>query len=115
MGNGKIKLNMKLIYLHQYFNFPEHSGGTRSYDLSREFVKKGIDVTVVTSSASMGMEVTKRWTYYEREGITTMAQIFEQEQQHHQRKGVAKGGGQKPKRKSYAELAAEMDAKEGQS
>ena len=46
LGNGKIKLNMKLIYLHQYFNFPEYSGGTRSYDLSREFVKKGVDVTV---------------------------------------------------------------------
>ena len=44
---------MKLLYIHQYFSFPENSGGTRSYDLSKEFVKKGIDVTIVTTSASI--------------------------------------------------------------
>lgn len=61
---------MKLIYLHQYFVFPETSGGTRSYDLSKEFVKKGIEVTVITSSAGINnIDPTKRWTYLEREGI----------------------------------------------
>lgn len=61
---------MKLIYLHQYFVFPETSGGTRSYDLSREFVKKGIDVTIITSSAGINdIDISKRWTYIEREGI----------------------------------------------
>lgn len=61
---------MKLIYIHQYFSFPENSGGTRSYDLSRQFVNKGIDVTLITSSASLkGMSFNKRWTFIEREGI----------------------------------------------
>lgn len=61
---------MKLIYLHQYFTFPEASGGTRSYDLSKEFVKNGIDVTVVTSNAGFkNIDTSRRWTFYEREGI----------------------------------------------
>ena len=61
---------MKLIYLHQYFTFPEASGGTRSYDLSKEFVKSGIDVTVVTSNAVFkNIDTSKRWTFYERESI----------------------------------------------
>lgn len=61
---------MKLLYLHQYFVFPETSGGTRSYDLSKEFVKKGVDVTVITSSAGINnLNPTKRWTLMERDGI----------------------------------------------
>lgn len=61
---------MKLIYLHQYFTFPENAGGTRSYDLAKQFVKNGIDVTLLTSSASLkGIVFKKRWTYIEREGI----------------------------------------------
>lgn len=61
---------MKLLYLHQYFTFPDRPGGTRSYDLSKEFVKKGVDVTVITGSAAFSdLNLTKRWTFYEREGI----------------------------------------------
>lgn len=61
---------MKLIYLHQYFIFPDTPGGTRSYDLSKKFVEQGIDVTVITSSATLkNMSFTKRWTNFEREGI----------------------------------------------
>tara|TARA_R110001606_G_scaffold24223_3_gene80427 strand:- start:5087 stop:6292 length:1206 start_codon:yes stop_codon:yes gene_type:complete len=61
---------MKLLYIHQYFTFPENSGGTRSYDLSKEFVKRGIKVVIITSSASLNnISFTKRWTYLEREGI----------------------------------------------
>jgi len=64
---------MKLIYIHQYFNLPRGAGGTRSYDLSKEFVKKGIDVTVVTTSASLSTLVeiphNKLWVYTEIEGI----------------------------------------------
>lgn len=60
---------MKLLYLHEYFNFPEGNGGTRSYDLAKEFVKKGIDVTVITSNSNIKTESTDRWTYMEREGI----------------------------------------------
>ena len=60
---------MRLLYLHQYFTFPESSGGTRSYDLSKEFVKKGIDVTVITSSGSIKLDSKDRWVFMEREGI----------------------------------------------
>ena len=60
---------MRLLYLHQYFTFPESNGGTRSYDLSREFVKHGIDVTVITSSGSIKLDSKDRWVYMEREGI----------------------------------------------
>lgn len=61
---------MKLLYLHQYFTFPDSSGGTRSYDLSKEFIKNGIDVTIITTSSSIkNMNFKKRWTYIERESI----------------------------------------------
>ncbi len=61
---------MKLLYLHQYFTFPETNGGTRSYDLATQFAKKGIDVTIVTSSSKIdGIETSNRWTYLEREGV----------------------------------------------
>lgn len=60
---------MKLLYLHQYFTFPESNGGTRSYDLSREFVKQGVDVVVITSSANIKIDSDERWVYMEREGI----------------------------------------------
>ena len=61
---------MKLIYLHQYFTFPESSGGTRSYDLSKEFVKKGMEVVVITTNSFIkGVDTSRRWTYYEREGV----------------------------------------------
>lgn len=60
---------MKLLYIHQYFTFPEGSSGTRSYDLSKEFVKKGIDVTVITSGRAPGSDPSQKWSYMEREGI----------------------------------------------
>lgn len=40
---------MKIIYLHQYFNTPEMSGGTRSYEMARRMVTAGHDVHIVTS------------------------------------------------------------------
>jgi len=61
---------MKLVYIHQYFTFPNNAGGTRSYDLSKEFASKGINVTIITSSAKIkGVEFKKKWSYIEREGI----------------------------------------------
>ena len=41
---------MKIIYLHQYFNTPDMSGGTRSYEMTRRFVAAGHEVHMVTSS-----------------------------------------------------------------
>ena len=40
---------MKIIYLHQYFNTPDMSGGTRSYEMARRMVAAGHDVHMVTS------------------------------------------------------------------
>ena len=40
---------MKIIYLHQYFNTPEMSGGTRSYEMARRMVAVGHEVHMLTS------------------------------------------------------------------
>ena len=40
---------MKIIYLHQYFNTPEMSGGTRSYEMARRMVAAGHEVHMLTS------------------------------------------------------------------
>lgn len=40
---------MKIIYLHQYFNTPEMSGGTRSYEFATRLVKMGHQVEIITT------------------------------------------------------------------
>ncbi|HEY3784176.1 MAG TPA: glycosyltransferase family 4 protein [Steroidobacteraceae bacterium] len=40
---------MRIIYLHQYFNTPDMSGSTRSYELGRRLVAAGHVVDMVTS------------------------------------------------------------------
>ena len=40
---------MRITYLHQYFNTPDMSGGTRSYEMARRLVAKGHEVNMVTS------------------------------------------------------------------
>ena len=58
---------MKLLYIAQYFYFPEDSSSTRAYDLSTSFVKQGIDVTVVTSFN--GNSKDPKWQFLERDGL----------------------------------------------
>lgn len=41
---------MKITYLHQYFNTPEMTGGTRSFEIARRLVAKGHEVNIITSS-----------------------------------------------------------------
>lgn len=60
---------MRLIYLHQYFKFPDETGGTRSYDLATSFVKKGIEVVVVTATSDINHKSKKRWNVIERDGL----------------------------------------------
>lgn len=43
---------MKVLYIHQYFVTPDEPGGTRSYWIAEELVKRGHNVTMVTSSNS---------------------------------------------------------------
>ncbi len=41
---------MKLLYIHQYFKTPEEPGGTRSYWISQELIKRGHQVVMITGS-----------------------------------------------------------------
>lgn len=59
---------MKLLYINQYFGFPEDANGTRAYDLATSFVKKGIEVSVLTSHN--GKKSDPKWKTFNREGIT---------------------------------------------
>ncbi|SVB69891.1 uncharacterized protein METZ01_LOCUS222745, partial [marine metagenome] len=40
---------MKILYLHQYFNTPNMSGGTRSYEFAQRLVSSGHEVHMITS------------------------------------------------------------------
>lgn len=40
---------MRIAYLHQYFNTPDMSGGTRSYEMARRMVAAGHSVVMITS------------------------------------------------------------------
>jgi glycosyltransferase involved in cell wall biosynthesis len=42
---------MHILYLHQYFVPPDGSGGTRSYEIARRFVRDGHSVTLITTRA----------------------------------------------------------------
>lgn len=44
---------MRVTYLHQYFATPDGATGTRSYELARRLVRRGHQVTVVTSNAQL--------------------------------------------------------------
>ena len=39
---------MRILYLHQYFNTPAMSGGTRSYEMARRLVAAGHEVHMIT-------------------------------------------------------------------
>ena len=41
---------MKIVYIHQYFVTPNEPGGTRSYWISKELVRRGHRVTMITST-----------------------------------------------------------------
>jgi glycosyltransferase involved in cell wall biosynthesis len=58
---------MRITYLHQYFNTPEMSGGTRSYEMARRLVAKGHEVNMVTSWRED--DGRKRWFETQEAGI----------------------------------------------
>lgn len=41
---------MHILYIHQYFNTPEEPGGTRSYWISQELIRRGHKVTMITAT-----------------------------------------------------------------
>ncbi|NWO07112.1 MAG: glycosyltransferase family 4 protein [Alteromonadaceae bacterium] len=59
---------MKVIYLHQYFNIPSMSGGTRSYEIARRMVAAGHEVHMVTSYREQDSD-RKGWFQTEEAGI----------------------------------------------
>ncbi|WP_062053503.1 glycosyltransferase family 4 protein [Sediminicola sp. YIK13] len=48
---------MKILYIHQYFTTPEQPGGTRSYWISKELIKHGHDVTMLTTTNKKSKKV----------------------------------------------------------
>ena len=66
---------MKIVYIHQYFTTPEHSGGTRSYEIARRLVRRGHQVRMITTSAFLGESARKNrgWNCFEIDGIEVEA------------------------------------------
>lgn len=61
---------MKIIYIHQYFNTPQKTGGTRSYDLASRFVANGHQVILITTTRQMfDFSNNKRWNIIDIDGI----------------------------------------------
>lgn len=58
-----------ILYIHQYFKFPDEGGGTRSYDLSAKFVESGYKVTVLCATSNPKYNNKKRWNAINRDGI----------------------------------------------
>lgn len=58
---------MKIVYIHQYFNTLEMSGGTRSFEMARRLVARGHEVHVMTSWREPGKDTA--WFVTKEEGI----------------------------------------------
>lgn len=60
---------MKVLYLHQYFKFPDENGGTRSYDLARAFIERDIKVEIITTTSDEKYKSSGQWIKLERDGL----------------------------------------------
>ena len=60
---------MKIIYLHQYFKFPNEYGGTRSFDLATGFVNLGNHVEIIASTSDKKYKTQNRWMKVNRNGL----------------------------------------------
>lgn len=60
---------MKIIYLHQYFKFPDEAGGTRSFDLATGFINSGYNVQMLTSTSDKKYKINKRWSRIDKNGL----------------------------------------------
>lgn len=58
---------MRILYLHQYFNLPTDSGGTRSYEMARRLVAANHEVFMITSDRSGKFQ--KGWNVTREAGI----------------------------------------------
>lgn len=60
---------MRILYLHQYFNTPQMSGSTRSYEMARRLAMWGHQVDVVTSQRAEQGRLRRGWLETENSGI----------------------------------------------
>ena len=69
---------MKILYFHQHFTTPEGSGGTRSYEFSKNLVSKGHEVTMVCGTYVGGKTgLTDDFKNNVREGCVSGINIIE--------------------------------------
>lgn len=50
MINDLFVSEMKILYIHQYFNIPQGSGCTRSYWIAEQLIRRGHQVTMITAA-----------------------------------------------------------------
>jgi hypothetical protein len=51
---------MKVLYFHQYFTLPTQAGGTRSYEMARQLLRRGHTVTMVCGeTVKLNLPATK--------------------------------------------------------
>ncbi|MFH1139869.1 MAG: glycosyltransferase, partial [Pseudomonadota bacterium] len=60
---------MKIIYLHQYFNTLNMSGGTRSFEIGKRMVEAGHEVHIVTTDTNSKNSKKLNWYKTNEEGI----------------------------------------------
>ena len=60
---------MRILYLHQYFNTPDMTGGTRSYEMALRLVRAGHEVHMITSERTPGID-RRGWRVEDVHGIT---------------------------------------------
>lgn len=60
---------MRILYIHQYFAFPDEGGGTRSYDLAKSFAKKDYDLVILSATSDEKLKSRHRWNIIRRDGI----------------------------------------------
>lgn len=51
---------MHILYIHQYFKTPNEPGGTRSYWIAKELIKRGHSVTMITSTSKGEAKVVEK-------------------------------------------------------
>lgn len=59
---------MRIVYLHQYFNTPKMSGGTRSYEMAKRLVAAGHQVDLITTYRNAD-QTTSGWRTEQIDGI----------------------------------------------
>lgn len=60
---------MRIIYLHQYFNTPEDTGSTRSFELASRLVTAGHEVIMITTDHARRRQGFRGWYISEEAGI----------------------------------------------